>query len=353
MVADERAVTEEPQNRPPVASSGRWGKVVLSVLIGVLGYVLVFRGTSLERMGSVLADVKLGWLAGALGLMLVLQSLRLLRWSLLVRSVAPVSRGAIVRIGSIGFMATDLFPVRLGELVRPLLLDRRAGVPFGAGMATILVERFLDVLALLSLLLLTLAVAELPSELPELGGWTVDLEAARGILLVAVALLAVPVLGLLIAGDRGTALVERCTGFLPPALQNRIVRLLHSFVDALRAIGRPGVVASAALLSLAAWLASTAVAWSLLEAFGLGQFGAAGAAVVTLFVAVALIMPSPAGGVGVFEAGAVVALLLYGVDASEAAPFALALHGVHLGSITAIGLVCLGLEGIGWNDLKR
>ena len=353
MPADEGTVIEEPQDDTLQGSSRSWRKVVLSILVAVLAYSLVFRGTSLGAMGAAFRAIEEQWLAGSLALMALLQLLRLWRWGLLVRAVQPVSAGSVARIGSIGFMATDLFPLRLGEFVRPVLLDRRAGVPFGAGMATILVERFLDVLALLALLFATLALADLPTTLPQLGGWTIDLEAARGILLAAVLLLAVPVLGLLVAGDRAVALADRATGFLPGGLRAKVLALLESFVQALRAIGRPGTLTLAALLSGAAWLVSSGVAWLLLQAFGFDSFGPIEAAVVTLFVAVALMMPAPAGGVGVFEAGAAVALLFYGVDASNAAPYALALHGVHLGCITAIGLVCLGLEGISWKDLKR
>jgi glycosyltransferase 2 family protein len=322
----------------------------ISLAVALAAWWLVLRGTSATGMLDAVLGVRLPWLAVALVCMVTLLALRLARWTLLVRAIQPVPLGLTVRIGAIGLMAIDLLPVRLGELVRPALLDRRAGVHFGAGVASVLVERLLDVGALLLVLVVALATARLPAVEVTVAGWTVDLETGRSALLVALVVLSAPLIVAIAAGDRLTRWLEPIVRPLPEAAGGLLVRLASNFARAGRSVGRPSTLAATSALSLLSWTASVGVTWGLLQAFDLG-FGPAEAAVIMLFVAVALLLPAPAGGLGVFEAGATVGLSLYAVEASAAASFAMALHATHVGVISAVGLVALWREGLGWRDL--
>jgi len=250
-------------------------------------------------------------------------------------------------------MAIDILPLRLGEMVRPVLLDRRAGIPFIEGAATVVVERLLDVLALLGVLALALTFTDLPDADATIGGWTVDLVVGRNILIAVVLILLLPLLGLLTARKTVLGLVETVTTILPTAVGNRALDWTRTFAEGVRQLSRPGLLLLNCGLSLVIWLVSVCVAWALLQASVWTQLGFIEAAVVTLFVAIALLMPAPAGGLGVFEAGAVVGLALYGVSGDSAALYAVTLHAIHLGTITTLGLVCLVWEGIRWRDLTR
>ena len=59
----------------------------------------------------------------------------------------------------VGFLAITLFPLRLGEFIRPLLLRRREQIAFSTGIATIAVERVLDSLVATAILVFGFAVA--------------------------------------------------------------------------------------------------------------------------------------------------------------------------------------------------
>lgn len=325
-------------------------RLAVSLAVAVAAWWLVLRDASVADMLAALRGLSLPWLAVALASMLALVGLRLLRWTLLVRAIEPLPAGRVARIGAVGLMAIDLLPVRLGELVRPALLDRREGLHFGAGIASVVMERLLDVAALLVVLVVALATARLPADPVTVAGWTVDLEAGRSVLAVVMGVLLVPLVLAAGAGDRLASIVGLVTRPLPSGVRALAVRLADSFAQAGRRIGRPSIVAVAAGLSLLAWTASVVVTWGLVQAFGL-DLGPAEAAVVMLFVAVALLLPAPAGGLGVFEAGATVGLSLYAVQASTAATVAIGLHATHVGVITAVGLVALWWEGLGWRDL--
>ena len=59
-------------------------------------------------------------------------------------------------------MAINLFPLRLGEVTRPLLLRKRHAVPFPTGIATVAAERIFD--ALFVAAILGIGVLNLPKD---------------------------------------------------------------------------------------------------------------------------------------------------------------------------------------------
>jgi len=339
-----------------VASSG--GRAlrgaILSLPIAGLALWLAFRGVAPHELGEAFAAVRPVPLLLSLVAMTALAAVRLLRWGILVRAVAPVPSRKILTVGSIGFMAIDLLPVRLGEFVRPVLLQRRAGVPLGAGMATIVAERILDLIAVQLALFLALASADLPPLHVPLFERTVDLGVeGRAIALAALALLGLPAFILVFAGDRGLAVLRFATGLLPQRLGSLALSLVGSFQDALGRIGQPVALAQAGVLTLIAWTLNVLVLWALLFALNINSLGFAEATVVMLVVAVCIMLPAPAGGLGVFEAGGVAGLLLYGIAQAQAGAFAVSLHAIHVGVIVVIGAVMLAIDGTSWREMWR
>lgn len=69
--------------------------------------------------------------------------------------LAPLGQtrfGVAFRATVIGFAASAVLPARAGEVIRPYLLARREGLSATAAFATIVVERVLDLVAVLVLL---------------------------------------------------------------------------------------------------------------------------------------------------------------------------------------------------------
>ncbi|MDQ7088528.1 MAG: lysylphosphatidylglycerol synthase transmembrane domain-containing protein [Acidobacteriota bacterium] len=91
------------------------------------------------------------WLAFSALTVVVHLILRSWRWRTLLRSVrAKIPYRELLSATSIGYMAS-LLPGRVGEVLRPALLARRADLPFPPALATVGVERaVLDLLAVLA-----------------------------------------------------------------------------------------------------------------------------------------------------------------------------------------------------------
>ncbi len=327
-------------------------RIAWTLPIAALAFWVAFRGVDAGELGASIRSMDLSFIAIALLLMLGNIGFRLLRWGVIVRAYdGEFDAVRLGRIGAIGFMAIDVLPARLGEFVRPVLL-KRAGVPFGVGMASIVLERLLDVAILAGLLLAVLAVGDLPDLTIELFGRSLDLaEEGRAALLTLMAILGVPAVALVVAGDRGVALAAGLARFLPERIGALAVGMLRAFVEGLRKMGFAAAGAGT-VLTAATWVVNVGVLWCLAAALGV-ELGAMDAAVVTIVVSICLLLPSPAGGIGTFEAGGVAGLLLYGADHDVAAAFAITLHAVHVGMIMLPGLILLPYEGIRFSELWR
>lgn len=301
---------------------------------------LALRGVSWRGLSDALSGVHAPRFALGVSCFLALHLSRSMRWGYLVRRVAPSVRArSYISICSVGFLLINVLPFRLGEFVRPWLLAEREDVPFGSGMATVVVERVLDVAALGVLLLGALAFAELPPGEITFRGEQYDVvEVLRRSVLSVLLPVAAAMGTLILMGDRGVALAGRVAAPLGGGFQQLVTRFLGTFVATLRSIG-----SWRAMLSLIGW---STVVWtvntmSLTLAVSAFPFGATlgfwdGAAILACLCAV-LMLPAPPGFAGVFELGVALGLSLYGVGKSDAAAFALTLHASQFGLMAAAG----------------
>lgn len=302
---------------------------IVALAVGVGAMLLALRGVSLDALTTSLSGVDQKTFALGVSLFLGLHLSRALRWGYLVRRVAPEVRfRSYLSICSVGFLLINVLPFRLGEFVRPWLLAERERVPFGSGMATVVLERLLDVAALGVLLLGALMFAGIPPGEVEIYGEHYDLVLVlrRSVLSVLVPV-SLALATLIFLGDRGLALADRISAPLGATVQ-RVLRLfLGAFIGAVRSVGSVRAILTLILWSCVVWTVNTGSLWLALKAFPFGAaFGFWDAAAVLACLCAVLMLPAPPGFAGVFELGLGVGLAVYGVARSDAAAFALALH---------------------------
>src|SRR5262249_46170576 len=101
---------------------GRSGKVLSSLVVGGVFLFLAFRHVPLDQLGGAFRQLDVRWFVPAIALSLLLQVFRAWRWQLELRPLAHVRFGLLWVVTSVAYMAINLLPVRLGEVVRPWLL---------------------------------------------------------------------------------------------------------------------------------------------------------------------------------------------------------------------------------------
>jgi uncharacterized protein (TIRG00374 family) len=149
-----------------VQNSGKRGKVP-SWLLPALGYVLsavslvwVYKGTNLQQT---LADfLSLDWRYVSIAVVFELSVYlsQAWRWNLLLRPVVRASFWRSVQSIFIGLFASDILPLRPGELIRFYLMAHWNDIPIAVSAASVALERTLDgIWLVVGLLVMTQGVA--------------------------------------------------------------------------------------------------------------------------------------------------------------------------------------------------
>jgi uncharacterized protein (TIRG00374 family) len=236
-----------------------------------------------------------------------------LRWQVLLGDEAlPAWR--LGRILMVGHFANVLLPLRAGDLLRPWLIKRASSKSYALALSTIVVERLLDVMAVVFFGALVLLGIEAPEGLRQ------ALWVFGGACLAGAAVLVL----VSFQSAQGSALrlwLERAPWAERLALPRHLTRLFAA-LEPLRS-GRALLVAAG--LSLLQWALVGAGVFACVSAFGLGL---PWLSAVLLMVATNLgsALPSAPAAVGVYHAVGVVALRPWGVPPEAALAVVTAAH---------------------------
>jgi len=330
------------------------GKQFWLGLVGSLVFLaLLFYRVDLEKLGGALKGANYLFIIPSLAAYFLSVWFRTLRWQYLLRGSKRVSQGRLYPVVVMGYMANNLLPVRLGELVRAYLLGQREGISKATALATILLERVFDGLVLI---LMGLALALfLPLGRP-LADVSRELRVPPAFVAISIILPFLLVLGLLVAITVYPRLASRLgrviLRLVPLSYRTRTQRVGTMFLEGLQVLRSGSRTIGLVSLSVPIWLAEAAMYYLVMFAFSLDQPFAV-ALFITSAANLAIIVPSTGGGVGPFEWAAKVSLVALGVDDALATAYAIALHAALLIPVTLLGLVMLWLQNLSLKELTR
>ena len=161
---------------------------------------------------------------------------RAFRWKcLIIHEKKDVHFYNLFAGNAIGFTVTYLLPGRLGEIVKPLYVARKEGVRAGFTLGTVIVERIFDMFTMCFLLGIFLLARPLYESKLLLPAETYSKLYLWGILGMGIALLLL-VISLLFYffREKAIAITARLLKPLPLKLSQRIIKLLHEFIDGLK-----------------------------------------------------------------------------------------------------------------------
>ncbi|HEV8488286.1 MAG TPA: lysylphosphatidylglycerol synthase transmembrane domain-containing protein [Candidatus Limnocylindrales bacterium] len=306
-------------------------RAAIGGLISIAALWFVLSGADLAKTGDILRTADLRWIALALLFVSGDLAFRALRWQRLLRPIRAVRYPPMLGYLLVGYLANNILPARLGELVRSHYLGDREGISRAAALGTVVVERVVDLVAcvaIASVALLVLSVRGIVANAVILGAAV----SALFLIVLALGIVAHRLPGL----DRIRTLVERWP---------RVRDLARSLQEGLSVAARPRTVVEAILVSGVSWTMAILALAAAGQAIGV-QLSLGQAALIGSGVALAGAVPAGPSNLGTFELAAQELGKAVGVPAASALALGILSHVLIL-LVTSIG-GAIAFARLGW-----
>lgn len=324
-------------------------------IISAVALYFAFKNVPLADLLNYLVSINYFWVLPAVAIVFLSFLLRAWRWRIILESESKISVWRAYNPMMIGFMINCVLPGRLGEVARPVILQKEEKIPFTTGLATVVAERIFDICILLFLFMLTVGMLQInPDQNVIFGSYNLNLETLQTVFNGLLKLGALLIIGVVLFSiGKIREIIYRVVIYTPEFLfftgedfkSSVRIKICEPVINILKNIARgfallrsPKKILYCAVLSVLIW--------------GLGAFsyylislGSPGVnltylemTTVMVIVCFFISLPSIPGWWGLWEAGGIFALSLFGVTAKEAAGFTLANHAIQVFPVIIAGI---------------
>ena len=254
------------------------------------------------------------------------------RWKTLLSPVARLGLWRTVQAIYIGLFANEVFPLRVGELLRCYLLAHWNGLRLSLAFASAAVERLIDGVWMLIAFLITASLVHgIPKDL-------VILVQVLGLIIIAgIAVL----VWIIVRHQEAHGLVH----------ETRWSSVLRHVVEGLHLMGNLRTLSLTAAISLLYLMLQFFTVYALMKAYGLDLSFWTAAGVLTI-LRLATVVPNAPGNVGLVNAACVMALRLFDVEKNDATTFSIILFGTLTLPLLIGGAVATALTGSNIGELR-
>jgi uncharacterized protein (TIRG00374 family) len=280
-------------------------------LVGTaLGIALLYAATrqvDAAAMADSLHTLSWPWASLVLAATLAFCAIKAWRWGLLLDTAPRIAFRDLHAAVYLG-LAVNFLVAHVGELLRAAAVARRQRIPVGTVLASVVIERVLDFIAILALLALpVMATPQAP-----------DAVVAAAVASAAFVAVAVTGLVLLLHPPAWSArAVSWLGGKLRPQLRDRAAHHLARFRAGLAPLMQPGLMATALFASALQWALVAAAIWA--SGLAVAGFVSPMAAIVTfVLIILGLTLPNSPLQIGTTQLAFVVGLGIDGTGVSIA-----------------------------------
>ena len=348
--------------------------MILSFLSGILfslgALYLAFKNIPFKQLIDYLVTINYLWTIPATFIIIVAFVLRVVRWRIILSASHRLEFMQAFHPLMIGFMLNCVLPARLGEIARPVIIKKKHNIPFSTGITTVAAERLFDMLFMVCFLSLILATLPIDPEFSYtyksyvLNKFTLQ---ALGRSMVGLCCMIVAIL-LLIIVDRTREFMlgviqrfpqwigkpdGRYNLFARKYLSTPMEKLVLNVSAGFGLIKNPVKLLGCVGLTLSIWglqiLSYYAVA---LGCPGL-HLSYIELSVIMIIICFFIALPSVPGFWGLWEAGGIFAMILFGVSGKEAGGFTLANHAIQIIPVIVIGVVSAFVSSVNIFNLRN
>lgn len=302
-------------------------QVWLGILISLISLAAIFFFIRPEEILGALQTTRYGYLLfTGLGIIAFLV-IRAVRWRYMLNNDAPWT--TVFHIQNIGYLLSSILPLRIGDVARAVLIGSVPPITISRGISTMVVERVLDMLFIIALLPFALSSVEQMPDWMRAGAQAMGVAAIGAIIVLIIAAN---------QRERATHLVESILNYIPFLDTAVWTARADSFLAGLDSLTRFKDGLILILLTIATWVPIILAYYATLLAVNLDP-NLVMAAFVVCAAALSVALPSSPGQIGVFHAGVIAALQVWGQPEAQAASFAFLYHAINMAIMIGFGIV--------------
>jgi len=315
-------------------------KLIFGIVLGIVLIYFSVRGIDFNETLLHLKKIHLGYAALSLFFIVLMQALRSYRWGVILQPMAKIDQLTLFSVTSVGFLAIAAIPARIGELARPYLISNKSPIKMSSAFGTIVVERVLDSLSVLTITIAVLLLQDLPS-------WMIK----SGILFFAITMLIIAFI-IILVWQRETAvkIIDRILQLLPGKLSQKVMSVIHHFIDGFQVITDVKRLLYLLFLSMVVWVVDAAVIYSMFLAFSF-DLPIVAAFVIMIILIAGIAIPTAPGFIGNWHYACILGLGLFGIAKPEAFSFALVYHFLSMFVVVVLGVSFLPFNKFSISDL--
>jgi hypothetical protein len=315
-------------------------KFFLGIVSSAFFLALALRNVSFAELFKALAQANYFFLIPSLILTFLVYGCRAIRWHYMLIPIKPVKISRLFNITVIGFMVNNILPIRIGELARAYILGKRESLSKSLAFATIIIERLLDGLTILSFLIPIVLLFSFPRWLKQ-----------TGIVFLILYLGVIVFLFLLnFFSQKLIQIFEKLIAPFSPWFAKRFGRMLMSFCEGLKIFKTKKQVFWICCFSYFIWVGYSLILMAFLYAFHINvPFYAPFLLLVIMATGVAI--PSSPGFIGTLQFFCVTGLALFGVPKSEALGFSIVFHASQYIPVTLLGFFFMWKEHLHFKEI--
>ena len=299
----------------------------IGIVVSAIGLASIFYFVKPSQIIDALKSARYGYVGLSIIGIVIFMLLRALRWRFMLNNDVPYWE--LFHIQSIGAMLTNTLPFRIGDIARAVMIGSVPPVTIARGVSTMVVERILDMMFIVTLLPFTLA------EVVRLPDWMRSGARASGILAIgATAIVILAANNRKLAGRIATWTLDRIRFLDTDTWVSRVDELLAGLSSLTHL--KDGLILL--VYSVVIWIPIIAAYYAVLLAVNIQPTWPM-AGFVVCAAALSIAAPSSPGQIGVFHAGVLAALAVMGQPEAESASFAFLYHALNVLMMVILGSI--------------
>ncbi|MCX7835025.1 MAG: flippase-like domain-containing protein [bacterium] len=259
--------------------------------------------------------------------------LRAFRWQILLRRIKNIPLFTVLQISQVGAFLNNVLPLRIGEVIRAIVLKKRYQLSGAEVIGNIILERMLDLIAIVFLIYFVLITNTIPIK------FNATIQYAMKIVGFGIGGILVIAMFMKVKLKKNTELAVGWKGLLFRVSNG--INGLYDWKTSLPAFG----------FSLAMWITS-ATTILLFSPLSHGSINLLNALVVTILIAIGVTIPAAPGFVGTYHLFCKIGLVAFGVDPEYAVAIAVVTHFMSFFWNNVIGFISMFLLKISWQDIN-